>query len=109
VPNHVSNRQKRDELRHRKALQAGRAAALAGTEPPKAGFMTAARSRLPIHGASLAVWAKRRPWRARVYLGGKDLHLGYFATREEARAAHTAAVKAHLGETFLKGHACCHD
>jgi hypothetical protein len=65
--------------------------------------MTAARSRLPIHGASLAPWAKRKPWRARVYLGGKHLSLGYYATQEEARAAHAAAVKRHLGETFLKG------
>jgi hypothetical protein len=35
--------------------------------------------------------------------------LGYYATREEARAAHAAAVKAHLGETYLKGHACYHE
>jgi hypothetical protein len=71
--------------------------------------MTAPRPRLPTHGASLAAWAKRRPWRARVYLGGKHLSLGYFATREEARAAHAAAVKAHLGERYLRGHGCCHE
>jgi hypothetical protein len=66
--------------------------------------MTAARPRLPIHGASLAAWAKRKPWRARIYVGGKHVSLGYFETPEEARAAHAAAVKAHLGEHFLKGH-----
>jgi hypothetical protein len=71
--------------------------------------MTAPRHRLPSQGASLAAWSKKRPWRARVYLAGKERSLGYFATREEARAAHAAAVKQHLGETFLKGHACCHD
>jgi hypothetical protein len=64
---------------------------------------TGPRPRLPIHGASLASWCKRKPWRARVYLGGRQRSLGYFSTREEARAAHTAAVKAHLGEQFLKG------
>jgi hypothetical protein len=61
------------------------------------------RPRLADHGASLARWTMHRPWRARVYVGGKDLHLGYFATREEAKAAHAAAVKAYLGEKFLRG------
>jgi hypothetical protein len=58
--------------------------------------MARARRRLPIHGASLAPWAKMRPWRARIYFGGKERSLGYFATKEEARAAHADAAR-HLG------------
>jgi hypothetical protein len=65
----------------------------------------AARPRLADRGASLAGWAKRRPWLARVYIGGKDIHLGYFASPEEARAAHARAVEEHLGEQFLKAKA----
>jgi hypothetical protein len=62
--------------------------------------------RLVNHGASLAARPTLRcPWRARIYIGGKDRHLGYFATREEAKAAHAAAVKAHLGERYLKSEA----
>jgi hypothetical protein len=60
------------------------------------------RLRQPIHGASLAAWSKRRPWRARVYIAGEERSLGYFATKEEARAAHAEAVKRHLGEAYLK-------
>jgi hypothetical protein len=67
------------------------------------------RPRLPDSGASLAVWSKRRPWRARIYFDGKERSLGYFATREEARAAHAQAVRAHLGEVYLKGHGYCHE
>jgi hypothetical protein len=62
----------------------------------------APRPRLPIHGASLASWAKKRPWRARIWLDGRERSLGYFATKEEARQAHAIAVRAHLGETYLK-------
>jgi hypothetical protein len=62
----------------------------------------APRPRLPTHGASLAVWAKRRPWRARIYFAGRERSLGYFATKEEAMLAHAAAVKRHLGEKYLK-------
>ena len=54
------------------------------------------RHRLPTHGASLATWAKTRPWRARIYFGGKERSLGYFATKEEAREAHADAAR-HLG------------
>jgi hypothetical protein len=57
--------------------------------------------RLTTHGASLAHGTKRKRWRARAYIGGRDVHLGYFASQEEARAAHAAAVKAHLGEKYL--------
>jgi hypothetical protein len=57
------------------------------------------------HGASHAAWAKRAKWskwRSRIYLDGENVHLGYFDTPEQARAAHAAAVKAHLGERYLK-------
>jgi hypothetical protein len=70
---------------------------------------TTARPRQPDRGASFVPGALPRPWRARVYLGGRHISLGYYATREEARAAHAIAVKQHLGEQFLKGHACCHE
>jgi hypothetical protein len=61
-----------------------------------------ARPRLPTHGASFVSGALPRPWRARVYLGGKHISLGYYATPEEAMAAHAEAVKRHLGEQFLR-------
>jgi hypothetical protein len=55
-----------------------------------------ARSRLVNHGASLADWSESKPWRARIYFGGKERSLGYFATKEEARQAHADAAR-HLG------------
>jgi hypothetical protein len=68
--------------------------------------MTATRSRLPIHGASLAsLPTLRRPWRARIYVRGKQLHLGYYETPELAREAYADAVKERLGETYLKAEA----
>jgi hypothetical protein len=63
--------------------------------------MTAHRRRAG-QGASLVPDVMCRPWRGRIYVGGKAIHLGYFATAEEARAAHAAAVKERLGEQFLK-------
>jgi hypothetical protein len=61
------------------------------------------RHRLVNHGASLAARPTLRcPWRARIYVGGKHLSLGYYATREEAKRAHADAVKERLGEQFLK-------
>jgi hypothetical protein len=56
-------------------------------------------------GASLAPWVMHRPWRARIFVAGRNCHLGYFCTREEARAAHDAAVKERLGEAYLKSNA----
>jgi hypothetical protein len=63
---------------------------------------TGPRPRQPIHGASLAVWSKRKPWRARAYLGGKQRSLDYYASAAEARLAYAAAVRAHLGEAYLR-------
>ena len=57
------------------------------------------------HGASQAAWAGRpewQAWRARIWLAGRNVHLGYFASEEEAQAAHARAVKAYLGEAYLK-------
>jgi hypothetical protein len=55
--------------------------------------MTATRPRLPNCGASLAVYAKRKRWRARIYVNGCNRQLRYFATQEEARAAHSDAAR----------------
>jgi len=55
--------------------------------------MTTPRPRLPTHGASRATWVKRRKWRSRIYLAGKDIHLGYFESAELAREAHAVAAK----------------
>jgi hypothetical protein len=63
---------------------------------------------VPLHrrragqGASLNPRVMERPWRARIFVDGKNHHLGYYASKELAREAHTAAVKAHLGEGYLK-------
>jgi AP2 domain len=54
-------------------------------------------------GASFTVYAKRKRWRARVYVRGRSVQLGYFATREEAVREHADAVKKYLGDGFLKG------
>jgi hypothetical protein len=65
-------------------------------------------SSAPIHrrrhswGASLVRGAIEKPWRARVLIAGVPYHLGYFKSRDEAIAAHALAVKAHLGEAYLR-------
>jgi hypothetical protein len=53
--------------------------------------MSAARHRSPSQGASFSTWAKRKPWRARVYVRGRDVHLGYYGSREEAVEARVDA------------------
>jgi hypothetical protein len=58
--------------------------------------MTAPRIRLVNQGASFAVHNKRKRWRARIFVNGKDRQLGYFDTQEEARRAHADAAR-HLG------------
>lgn len=40
----------------------------------------------------------RRKWRARVYIDGKEKHLGLFFTLEEAQTAYAVASKKHYGE-----------
>jgi hypothetical protein len=87
---------------HRGVGTARLAAEMAGPPCPGRRLLMAARPRLADRGASLAPWVKGRPWRARIYIAGKDTHLGYFASSGEACAAHADAVKEHLGEQFLK-------
>jgi hypothetical protein len=59
--------------------------------------MTKSRHRLVDHGASLASSTTlHRPWRARIFVNGRDRSLGYFSTKEEARQAHADAAR-HLG------------
>lgn len=42
--------------------------------------------------------ARERRWHAHIRVDGKLLHLGYFATAEEAHAAYAAAAKHHFGQ-----------
>lgn len=39
-----------------------------------------------------------KPFKASIRVSGRQTHLGYFATAEEAGAAYAAAAKAHFGE-----------
>jgi hypothetical protein len=48
-------------------------------------------------GLKFVARMRRRPWRSVVHLNGKDIHLGYFATREEAAVAHEDAVQKLFG------------
>ena len=45
----------------------------------------------------------RNKWRARIKVNGKEIHLGYFDTREEAVAARKAAEVKYFGEFAYKG------
>jgi hypothetical protein len=65
------------------------------------------RARSINQGASRATWSKKRQWRARLWVDGRELSLGYHSTPEAARQAHAAAVKAHLGEAYLRSEAGC--
>jgi hypothetical protein len=58
--------------------------------------MTGPRARLPTSGASFTAHAKRKRWRARIWINGRDRQLGYYSSREEAIAAHAAAAR-HFG------------
>jgi hypothetical protein len=57
--------------------------------------MTMPRTTSANQGACLAAKGNRKPWRARIYVDGRDVHIGYFATKEEALAAHAAAAERH--------------
>lgn len=39
----------------------------------------------------------RRPYRARIHVDGRPIHLGYFSTKEEAAAAYNAAAERYFG------------
>jgi hypothetical protein len=58
--------------------------------------MKAPRVRLPTQGASFAPQGKRKRWRARIWVNGRDLQLGYYSSREEAVEAHADAAR-HFG------------
>ena len=50
-------------------------------------------------GAKGVSWYKRgRKWRAAIHVGGKQRHLGYFATKAEAMLAYSAAARSIFGE-----------
>jgi AP2 domain len=55
--------------------------------------MTVPRHRSPDQGASFAAHAKRKRWRARIWINGRDRQLGYYDTQEEARQAHADAAR----------------
>lgn len=41
---------------------------------------------------------RRKPWRAAVKVGGKSIHLGRYATEQEAHAAYAAGARKYHGE-----------
>jgi hypothetical protein len=43
-------------------------------------------------------WHRRRRWRAQIGINGRYIHLGYFATPEEAHQTYCAAAKERFGE-----------
>jgi hypothetical protein len=43
-------------------------------------------------------WKKGRRWKAAITVNSRSIHLGYFATPEEAHAAYCAAAEKHYGE-----------
>jgi hypothetical protein len=40
----------------------------------------------------------RKPWRAQIFVDGKSLHLGYYATDREGAAAYNEAAREYYGE-----------
>lgn len=38
---------------------------------------------------------RKNPWKARIYIEQKEIHLGYFSTREEASSAYAKAAEKH--------------
>lgn len=44
---------------------------------------------------------KVRPWQARISIGGKHLHIGYFTTEEDAATAYNFALEEHYGEQVV--------
>ncbi len=43
-------------------------------------------------------WQLQKPWSAHIMVNGKNLYLGYFATREDAAQAYDHAVKVYHGQ-----------
>jgi hypothetical protein len=57
--------------------------------------------RPPGCGASLVPRAMDKPWRARVSIGGRVCHLGYYASKELAREARDNFITARFGARYL--------
>lgn len=53
---------------------------------------------LGVKGVRFDARMKRRPFRARIMVDGKPIHLGYFETQEAASGAYQAAAERHFGE-----------
>jgi hypothetical protein len=51
-----------------------------------------------MRGVSLTKLSKKKPWKAQIMANRKQLHLGLFATKEEAIAARIAAEIKYYGE-----------
>ena len=49
-------------------------------------------------GVRFAKWLPAKPWRGHIFANGKLIHLGYFATEEEAARAYNEAATQHYGE-----------
>lgn len=50
-------------------------------------------------GLKGACWIRSTgSWQSYIRVNGRQLHLGYFATKEEAHAAYVAAAREHFGE-----------
>jgi hypothetical protein len=82
----VSARQQReDRLRLRRKRLQDASGALQGAKVP-----------LPAVPVPTKPGRLHRPWRARIFVNGRDRSLGYFNTKEEARQAHADAAR-HLG------------
>jgi hypothetical protein len=52
-------------------------------------------------GVSRCMETSVNPWRAQIYLGGKNRHLGVFADEESAARAYDTAARLHFGEFAL--------
>lgn len=55
-------------------------------------------NKLGIKGVCFNPRARSRPYRASIWVDGRNIHLGCFATAEEAAAAYAAAASEHFGE-----------
>ena len=55
-------------------------------------------SRTSLKGAHVTTGDHTLPYRARIKINRREVHLGFFATPEEAHAAYVAAARQHFGE-----------
>lgn len=57
-----------------------------------------ARNKVGLKGVSKVSKSRKRPWRARIFVNGKEVCLGYTATPEEAHDLYIEAAKKYFGE-----------